>query len=246
MAFHYSPKTVTDGLVLYLDAANSKSYISGSTSWNDISRTQVTSSAAYAGYFPTYVSSNGGGFSFNNATVSLTSTAGFTLSQDVLRFGTADYTMEIALTVSRSYGSGYQGIITAGNNLTSGATGSYAGVFVRGGSGFINFFNGAAGVLSTSVPYTDGQPLIISFTKQGNTMNSYKNGALVGSNTTAGAFDATETNGNVVIGTIVNTTYVGQQTFVGTIYSIKVYNKLLSAREVLQNYNATKTRFGLT
>lgn len=38
MAFHYSPKIVTDGLVMYLDAANTKSYVSGSTSWNDISR----------------------------------------------------------------------------------------------------------------------------------------------------------------------------------------------------------------
>ena len=38
MAFIYSPKIVTDGLVLYLDAANPKSYVSGSTAWNDLSR----------------------------------------------------------------------------------------------------------------------------------------------------------------------------------------------------------------
>ncbi len=38
MAFNYSPRVVTDGLVLYLDAANQYSYVSGSTSWNDISR----------------------------------------------------------------------------------------------------------------------------------------------------------------------------------------------------------------
>ena len=36
MAFRYSPKIVTDGLVLYLDAANPKSYVSGSTLWNDL------------------------------------------------------------------------------------------------------------------------------------------------------------------------------------------------------------------
>jgi hypothetical protein len=29
---------VTDGLILYLDGANSKSYVSGSTIWNDLSR----------------------------------------------------------------------------------------------------------------------------------------------------------------------------------------------------------------
>jgi hypothetical protein len=36
MAFNYSPKVVTDGLVLYLDAANPKSYVSGSTTWTDL------------------------------------------------------------------------------------------------------------------------------------------------------------------------------------------------------------------
>jgi len=38
MSFNFSPKIVTDGLVLYLDAANTKSFISGSTTWNDISK----------------------------------------------------------------------------------------------------------------------------------------------------------------------------------------------------------------
>jgi hypothetical protein len=33
--------------------------------------------------------------------------------------------------------------------------------------------------------------------------------------------------------------------FSGGIASVKVYNRALSASEVLQNYNATKTRFGL-
>ena len=37
MSFRYSPKIVTDGLVLYLDAANPKSYVSGSTTWFDLS-----------------------------------------------------------------------------------------------------------------------------------------------------------------------------------------------------------------
>ena len=32
----------------------------------------------------------------------------------------------------------------------------------------------------------------------------------------------------------------------GNIYNFSIYNKALSAQEVLQNYNATKTRFGLT
>ena len=38
MGYNFSPKIVTDGLVLYLDAANPKSYVSGSTTWRDLSR----------------------------------------------------------------------------------------------------------------------------------------------------------------------------------------------------------------
>ena len=35
------------------------------------------------------------------------------------------------------------------------------------------------------------------------------------------------------------------EAFSGTIYSSAVYNRVLTASEVLQNYNATKSRFGL-
>jgi hypothetical protein len=38
MAFHFSPKIVTDGLVLYLDAANLKSYSGTGSTWFDLSR----------------------------------------------------------------------------------------------------------------------------------------------------------------------------------------------------------------
>ena len=38
MAFNYSPKIVTNGLVLCLDAGNIKSFVSGSTVWNDLTK----------------------------------------------------------------------------------------------------------------------------------------------------------------------------------------------------------------
>jgi len=44
MSFNYSPKIVTDGLIYYLDSANSKSFISGNTQWNsmDVNKNFVT------------------------------------------------------------------------------------------------------------------------------------------------------------------------------------------------------------
>ena len=62
MAFNYSPKVVTDGLVLYLDAANPNSYASGSTSWNDISR-GGNNGTLFNG--PTFNAGNGGSILFD-------------------------------------------------------------------------------------------------------------------------------------------------------------------------------------
>ena len=36
MAFNYSPKIVTDGLVFAVDAANKKSYPGSGTTWTDL------------------------------------------------------------------------------------------------------------------------------------------------------------------------------------------------------------------
>jgi hypothetical protein len=38
MAYNFSPKIITDGLVLYLDAANTRSYPGSGTVWTDLSR----------------------------------------------------------------------------------------------------------------------------------------------------------------------------------------------------------------
>jgi hypothetical protein len=37
MGIAYNPRTITDGLVLCLDAANSKSYPGSGTTWTDLS-----------------------------------------------------------------------------------------------------------------------------------------------------------------------------------------------------------------
>ena len=62
MAFSYSPKIVTDGLVLYLDAANTKSFTSGSAVWNDLGRGGNNGALTNG---PTYSSANGGSIVFD-------------------------------------------------------------------------------------------------------------------------------------------------------------------------------------
>jgi hypothetical protein len=56
------PNIVVDGLVLYLDAANQYSYVSGSTAWNDLSRSNNNGTLING---PTFNSANGGSIVFD-------------------------------------------------------------------------------------------------------------------------------------------------------------------------------------
>ena len=56
---------VTNGLILNLDAGNTLSYISGSSTWRDLSRNNVTSSLVNN---PTFSTGNGGSIGFNGST----------------------------------------------------------------------------------------------------------------------------------------------------------------------------------
>ena len=57
------PNVVYNGLVLYLDAANNKSYVSGSTSWLDLTPNQSNSGSLTNG--PTFNTGSGGNIVFD-------------------------------------------------------------------------------------------------------------------------------------------------------------------------------------
>src|SRR6056300_1140553 len=61
MATSYSPKIITDGLVLCLDAGDKKSYSGSGTTWTD--RSSQNNGTLYNG--PTFDSSKGGLLSFD-------------------------------------------------------------------------------------------------------------------------------------------------------------------------------------
>ena len=62
MALAHSPKIITDGLVLALDAGNAKSYPGSGTTWSDLSGNGNNGTLTNG---PTYSSSNGGSLSFD-------------------------------------------------------------------------------------------------------------------------------------------------------------------------------------
>jgi hypothetical protein len=64
MGFYRGPNVVTNGLVLNLDAANTKSYVSGSTTWRDLSGNGNNGTLVNG---PTFSSNYGGGIVFNGS-----------------------------------------------------------------------------------------------------------------------------------------------------------------------------------
>jgi hypothetical protein len=235
MAFNYSPKIVTDGLVLYLDAANQYSYVSGSTSWNDISRGGNNGTLING---PTYNSANGGSILCdgvndyidcgNSSTVTQSGNNKLTIDIWVKIVASNKEALVGAANQSTFRGWGLQWIgdvlyfiLRTGNA----AQYNYASIMYQ--NNFFNFIGVYDGTEITSINkgkiYVNGVNQIV--TNGGGALPTSLDSNLP----------------NFLIGNIIN--YGGySNAYFGT---IKIYNRALSSTEVLQNYNATKTRFGL-
>jgi hypothetical protein len=96
-------------------------------------------------------------------------------------------------------------------------------------------YNGYVGVNFTLSTW-----LNLTATITGNNISAYKDGILIGGTTNSGGVGA---NPILSIGRYNN--HYGQ--YADTIISsCKIYNRALSATEVLQNYNVEKKKFGLS
>ena len=238
MAFTYSPKIVTDGLVLYLDAANRDSYISGSTVWNDLSRTGGSGSLTNG---PTFNTGSGGSIFFDG----VDDTVIGTISGSIF---TNNFT-QTAWIYKLNANTIWQGIFTnsypATNNtyLMTFGNGSVAAPYNSVGANQV-------GVVESGIFLDIGSHLnrwlYLAISKSGSllTISCYKDGSLLqnsGSITwNGGNFSSTN---NYMIGRHWSGSAVVP--FNGYISQVSVYNKFLTSQEIFQNYNTTKGRFGL-
>jgi hypothetical protein len=220
MSFNYSPKIVNDSsLVLYLDAANTKSYVSGSTTWNDISRRGNNGTLTNG---PTFNSANGGAIVFDGVNDCIV------VSSNANILSKTSYTK-----ISWFYITSYLYNIISGGN-------SGAHAFWLGGTA--NLRAGHNGAWSTVVSTTN---LSLNTWYFGavtfNTTNGWK--LYVNGVQESTSVSTTTYTGNDEI--LVGAYGTGTNVFAGRIAVAQVYNKVLTDQEILQNYNATKTRYGL-
>jgi hypothetical protein len=225
MAGRIGVNIVTDGLVLYLDAANSISYVSGSTVWNDLSRNGNNGTLVNG---PTFDSSNGGSIVFNGNTdyVSISNSINPTnITLDFFYKTSVNWFYEYLASNARD------------------CCGSYKGYELRIEQSIPKFtiWNSTSSSISGNL-ITLNQIHHISATYDGIEQKIYQNGILVNTeNTTLGI--GNPPSYNLAIGAMGHAPSVYDMT--GNIYTSKIYNRALSAQEILQNYNATKSRYGL-
>ena len=222
------PDIVQDGLVLELDAADRNSYVSGSATWFDLSGNTRSGSLING---PGFSSSSLGSISFDGV-------------DDYVNLGTFTGLGNSNRTISVWFKTVYPNssatrVITLPLDDTNIDTPAYTlGLFPNS---FINVgFGGAPFDGYKAASYPSQTWVNVTTTITANTsFTAYLNGTLWLTGTNTGAV---ATNPIGYIGRY-NSNY-GQYTS-ASVSNVLIYNRVLTPAEVLQNYNATKTRFGL-
>jgi hypothetical protein len=216
---------VTNGLILYLDAANSLSYVSGSTTWRDLSSSGNNGTLTNG---PTFNSANGGSIVFDgtNDYISIILPSPISVSSFTYNvWFNADIVTDAYRTIIDFNNDNFLMAI-----IPSGQLSLWNPVFSLG------FAPSASTWYNIQVSHNNSSPYY-----------TYINGNLVGTYSDSMTTAYTVCSIGVGAGFITGScgTRGPDEFFDGKISIASIYNRGLSASEVLQNYNSTKARFGL-
>jgi hypothetical protein len=229
MGISAGPNIVRDSsLVLDLDASDRNSYISGSLTWKDVSGNNNTGSLFG---LPGYDGSNGGRFIFynavNNTGINLGNPSSLTFSQNAFSLVAWFKYAASGFIINKDIGN------VGGFNLWY--TGTYLRFQIYSGTTAPAPINVLANINSDTYYHACA-------TYDGSVAKTYINGSLVGTQTNS--LTVVNTSGSFEIGYRDNTVNQNYNSS-GSVYSVQVYNRAISVTEIQQNYNATKSRFGL-
>lgn len=254
MAANYSPKTVTDGLVVLLDAGNLKSYSGSGTTWRDLSGNSNNMTLTNG---PTF--SNGAilfDATDDTATFNFDLTYLPALSNFSMEMWMKIDTYPTALAVANQYGNKQKAGVLFGATYYSGvalywygnSTGTTLDVFayIRGQDAYRN-------TSLKTISLNAWTHLVLVNNYSASKLRLYVNGLLfseVAGPTqeydpslapTAGNIGISKAGFSVDGGGTLNYSNLDCDIAVAKIYK----NKALSADDVLQNFNAVRGRFGI-
>ena len=224
-------KIVTNGLVLALDAADRNSYVSGSTTWFDLTGNNYTGSLTNG---PVFNTGSGGNIVFDGANDYVL----ITRPSQIVTSGSISISLWAKWTTVGTTISTIQALVD--NNHSASPRQGFVIQDRPDLNKVLTFtvYPSAAGV-SSSFQVGDGTWRHITGTHSAGTSSLYINGRLDGF--------LSEPN-MATVQPFISLGYWQNgpgRYLTGSIASLQVYNRVLTSQEVLQNYNAQKARFGL-
>lgn len=247
MSLQRGPKIITDGLIFYVDAANPKSYISGSTTTNNLTNTDEIGNLI-----------NNTDFSIENQGTWI-----FDGIDDYITFG--DLTSINPELNSFTYNLFFKidpATLTTNIISTKGSSSSTLigwAIYYGDVNGVIeircNGNNGLSQRAGQYISINENQIYMVSLVinRTDNTIKGYLNGS--NNNWNDGTFSGGFTSNSIAgFGSIISPEdfFIGRRSNIGAplpmfgnIYLVNCYNRALTQEEILQNYNTLKGRFGL-
>jgi hypothetical protein len=230
----YNPKIITNGLVLYLDAGNRRSYPGSGTVWSDLSTNNNNATLTNG---PTFDNNSLGSIVFDGTNDYITLG-----NISTLDMGTDTRTISMWLKTNSS-----SGMAVASKYQTDTVESGWLINIVNGKINSLWKNSGGTGISHTSTNSVNDNKwheVVVVFRRSGIAMTIYIDGILdsnssnvtgtIGNNTRAVLFGAVHTPTNVIV-----------PQYAGNISISKIYNKELIANEILQNFNAFRGRFGV-
>ncbi len=235
MATNYNPRIVTDGLVLCLDAGNTKSYPGSGTTWTDLSGNGNDATLLNG----TAISNNLATFDGTNDSVSLPDIANIRLSDvtfefifklddiasdhDLLNKGQHTLYTPTLIWFDQEVGAGDLGV----DNVNC--------ISAQSSDGTTQHWISTD---SNTIEADKYYHLVVVLEPSNNKKYIYLNGTLAKSNTKTWN-GIRNSNDNFKLGSGGNL----QNPLDGNMNFFKIYDRALTASEIQQNYNATKSRY---
>jgi hypothetical protein len=233
---YYQGNIVTNGLIMNLDAGNLISYGGTGTSWKDLTNTTTGATLTNG---PTYNTSNGGSIVFDGTDDYVVGPSSMSISQN------QPFTLEFWVNLS-SYTNLYPCLLQIKTDTTHGfivlvtQADTYDGITFGSTSDWIRLRNAGNEIVTNT-----WNQIVINYNGAGaGTASNYKMyvNTIEQVLSNSGSFISLSQVNN--IGTIENAGR-GIDNWTGRIANFKQYNRALTQSEVIQNFNAHKSRYGL-
>ena len=225
----HNPSIVLNGLVLYLDAANIKSYPGSGTTWADLSGNGNNGTLTNG---PTYSSANGGSLVFDG-------------SNDNIQLAGTNFSLNTMTISAWNYSSNFNQNGFIFEKTTNGFVNTQYSLFYNGDNTIYYRTYGLSTidltVNTTTAGVVNNQWNNVVATFDGTIKRIYVNGILAATSATLSGTVTQNTTGAAFIGIYGG----GGYPFNGRISNTTIYNRALTATEVSQNYNALRGRYGI-